>query len=109
MVGENYHTFFFTYMQDCGKEKLRVSQLQRGGVGKQGEGDTVRKERDKGDGVIWKLKDLQFSDADQTFLNGKWVPARPMNWMHRPLIVKFKEAWAVFTGKAEAFVWPEGQ
>ena len=40
-------------------------------------------------------------------INGKWVPARPLgfsSWLYR-----CKAAWIVFTGKADALVWPEGQ
>ena len=42
-------------------------------------------------------------------INGKWVPSRPINSSCRSFIEKFKEAWAVYVGRAEAFTWPEGQ
>jgi hypothetical protein len=38
---------------------------------------------------------------------GHWVPARPegfASWRYR-----VKAAWMVFTGKADALVWPVGQ
>lgn len=38
---------------------------------------------------------------------GRWVPARPLgyfSWRWR-----CKVAWLVFTGRADAFTWPEGQ
>jgi len=59
--------------------------------------------------MIWRLKDLQDRETVQTEINGKWVPARPINWTCRSLRVRVKEAWAVFKGEAEAFKWPEGQ
>lgn len=47
---------------------------------------------------------------NSTEINGKYVPARPLApsglW---GLKIRIKEAWAVFTGKADAFTWPEGQ
>ena len=42
-------------------------------------------------------------------INGKWVPARPINYTCRNLREKLRDAWMVFTGKADALVWPEGQ
>ena len=42
-------------------------------------------------------------------INGKWVPARPLNHKLRSLRQRWSEAWAVFTGKADVFTWPEGQ
>jgi len=58
--------------------------------------------------MIHKLRSLQ-TISDQACINGKWVSARPENYKFRSLTEKIKEAWAVFTGKAEAFKWPEGQ
>lgn len=58
--------------------------------------------------MIWKLKEL-FEHSVSAEINGKWVPARPINYKYRSLREKFKDAWAVFRGKAEAFVWPEDQ
>jgi len=59
--------------------------------------------------MIWKLEQLCEHNAPLAFINGKWVPARPLNWTGRTLLERFREAWAVFRGDAEAFVWPEGQ
>jgi hypothetical protein len=60
--------------------------------------------------MIWKLKDLIDSvNSTQAEINGKWVPARPINYKCRSFSEKIKDAWAVFSGKAEAFYWPEGQ
>jgi hypothetical protein len=38
-------------------------------------------------------------------IDGKWVLARPINWKCRTLSERIKEAWAVFTGKAEAITF----
>lgn len=39
--------------------------------------------------------------------NGEWMPARPLG---APTIGnRLKCAWLVFTGKADALTWPEGQ
>ena len=59
---------------------------------------------------MWDLKELyDHCGTCSAEINGKWVPARPINWQHRTFRQKIKEAWAVFTGKAAAFKWPEGQ
>lgn len=56
---------------------------------------------------------LKFEDVDsrhgqsETKINGKWVFARPVGYFS--LRWRLKLAWMVFTGKADAFVWPEGQ
>ena len=56
-----------------------------------------------------ELKDLQNTSDTLTEINGKWVPARSENYKFRTYGQRLKEAWAVFTGKADAFTWPEGQ
>lgn len=43
----------------------------------------------------------------QTRPNGPWVPARPLGLM--TLGTRLKATWLVFTGKADAVVWEEGQ
>ena len=59
---------------------------------------------------MWSLEKLfKYSSETLAEINGKWVPARPMNWQYRPFKQKLKEALAVFNGTAEAFTWPEGQ
>jgi hypothetical protein len=43
----------------------------------------------------------------QAGINGKWYPARPCgfySWGNR-----IKTAWLVFTGRADALIWPGGQ
>jgi len=57
---------------------------------------------------VYNLSDLA-KHTVSTEVNGKWVPARPINYKYRSFMEKLKEAWAVFTGKADAFMWPEGQ
>ena len=57
---------------------------------------------------MWTLHDLQYHGIS-TCIEGEWVPARPINWKYRSLWCKLKEAWAVFTGKADCFKWPKNQ
>ena len=59
---------------------------------------------------MWTLKGLiDHSNSCHVNLDEKWVPARPINWKHRTFKHKLQEAWAVYSGKAEAFTWPENQ
>ncbi len=60
---------------------------------------------------MWTLKQLQDPDACQTEINGKWVPARPLNYTleYMTLRARFKNAWEVFMCRSESFTWPEGQ
>lgn len=57
---------------------------------------------------IWYLKDLlRMANECHVEINGKWVPARGegfRSWRYR-----WHCAWLVFTGKADALIWPEGQ
>jgi len=57
---------------------------------------------------MWTIKELR-EWPNETLVNGKWVPARPLNWRHRSLLQRIKEAIAVFFGRAESFVWSEEQ
>jgi len=58
--------------------------------------------------MIWSIKGLvSHASSCQTEINGRWVPARPVDC--RSIWTRLKEAWYVFTGKVEAFKWPEGQ
>lgn len=59
--------------------------------------------------MIWNLDSLQERNQSKAFIKGKWVAARPINYKYRTLKEKLTDAWNVFTGKAEAFKWPEGQ
>lgn len=40
-------------------------------------------------------------------INGKWVPARPFGLFS--IWSRLKLAFGVFTGRYDAFQWPEGQ
>lgn len=56
---------------------------------------------------MFTLKSLMQSAATVTIkINDKWVPARPVTCSR---VGRVKAAWAVLTGKADAFTWPEGQ
>jgi len=60
---------------------------------------------------MYKLKNLvETVNSTQAEINGKWVPARPEPFYGSyGLMLKIKDAWAVFRGRADAFTWPEGQ
>ena len=54
-----------------------------------------------------RFKDINGDTRYLFDLNGSWVPARPVNYKYRSLKQKLKDAWLVFTGKADPFIWPE--
>lgn len=57
--------------------------------------------------MIITIEDLG-PDCPKTEVEGRgWVPARPRNYRCRTLRERLREAWLVFTGKADPFVWPE--
>ena len=60
---------------------------------------------------MWKLEDFQKLNSTQACINGKWVPARPLNGKkeYASFLDRLKDAWEVFQCRAEAFKWPEGQ
>jgi len=58
---------------------------------------------------IYSLEWLVKGNSCQAEINGKWVPARPVGLMGLNLLERFKVAWEVFVGNADAVVWPEGQ
>ena len=61
---------------------------------------------------MWRLKDLMKSASETTTeINGKWVPARPLNGLkgHCSFQKRLKDAWKVFQCRAEAFKWDENQ
>jgi len=43
--------------------------------------------------------------GDKALVRGEWVPARPAGYFS--LKNRFKYAWLVFVGKADALMWPE--
>ena len=48
-------------------------------------------------------------NKQKALIDGKWVPARPINYQFRTFKERIREAWHVFTGKADAFYWDGGQ
>ena len=57
---------------------------------------------------MWTIQELVKSateNATETE-DGRWVPSRPFKG--DDLLTRFKDAWAVLTGKADAVEW-EGQ
>jgi len=54
----------------------------------------------------WLINTYGRGRGETCEINGRWVPCRPLSagWDYR-----IKAAWAVLTGRADAFVWPEGQ
>jgi len=61
---------------------------------------------------MWTLKNLiKHATINEAEINGHWVPARPLNYQrgYTGIGERLSRAWAVFTCKADAFMWPEGQ
>lgn len=62
--------------------------------------------------MIWQLNELVDSTnrvkCKQNNSAG-WIPARPENFKHEGFKRRIKAAWLVFTGKADAVIWPSGQ
>ena len=57
--------------------------------------------------MIWTLDALiRAAKSTQSEINGRWVPSRPYA---PPFAWRLRAAWAVLTGRADAFTWPEGQ
>ncbi len=50
---------------------------------------------------------LRIAGTCQAEINGQWVPARPLGFASP--WYRWKAAWLVFTGRADALVWPQGQ
>jgi hypothetical protein len=55
---------------------------------------------------IWRLDELleYFKGGTRALVNGCYVPARPLGFYS--LGNRMKAAWMVFTGKADALIWP---
>jgi hypothetical protein len=58
---------------------------------------------------MYNLEEIIAAASTTVEINGKWVPARPINHTFRPISERLREAWAVFTGKMDAVKWPEDQ
>jgi hypothetical protein len=55
--------------------------------------------------IISVLTVVKFAATCQAGLpDGRYVPARPLGW--QSWIMRFKAAWLVFTGRADALTWP---
>lgn len=60
--------------------------------------------------TIYKLEGLAAlaeGDVKAQAEDGHWVPARPLGLSSWRL--RLKAAWLVFTGRADAVLWPGGQ
>ena len=58
--------------------------------------------------AMWELKFLmEWCSQNFTETKGKWVPARPVQFYN--FFVRLYHAWNVLIGKADSFIWPEGQ
>ena len=53
------------------------------------------------------LKSLFTEDKYHALIDGKWVHARPIGYWS--FVYRVKCAWKVFTGQADALIWPGGQ
>jgi len=58
---------------------------------------------------LWNVADLVKSTMEVRMATSghRWVPARPLGYSS--FMSRVKLAWLVFTGKADAVVWPENQ
>lgn len=54
---------------------------------------------------IIRLEDLAKDNPLEVCVNGQWVPARPLGFYS--IWSRLRCAWMVFTGRADAFIWPE--
>lgn len=63
--------------------------------------------------TLWKLEDLPgmrkiaAGPVTMTEIDNKWLPARPLGYYS--LRSRLRLAYMVFTGKADALLWPGGQ
>ena len=62
--------------------------------------------------IMWNLEEvLKIAATNDIYLGDKWVPARPLNYtkQYTGFFLRLKRAWAVFTCKADCFLWPQNQ
>lgn len=60
--------------------------------------------------MTYTLKELiNTCNENSAEINGKWVPARPINYKYSSLKEKLKECWLVLRGKVDTVIWPGGQ
>lgn len=57
---------------------------------------------------LYKLRHLiDMQQQTKVQMDGDWVPARPLGL--DTLTNRLRLAWLVFTGRADAVIWPKGQ
>ena len=56
---------------------------------------------------MYLVKDIKAWDTTRETKKGKWVPARPYGHNAFGFTWRFKLAWDVLTGKADALFWDE--
>lgn len=57
---------------------------------------------------LWRVNELKaHTETCAANINGKWVPCRAVGL--DTIRSRIRLAWMVFTGKADALIWPEGQ
>lgn len=60
---------------------------------------------DKAPSII-RVQDIhKITETCETCIEGVWYPARPIGYFS--LLHRVKAAWLVFTGKADALLWPK--
>ena len=61
--------------------------------------------------MMFQLEELmRIANSSVTFLNGRFVPARPLPgsfWHGSFKYGRLRAAWAVLRGTADAVIWPE--
>lgn len=55
---------------------------------------------------VLKVEELQEWNIDVK-IDNEYVPARPIGYLD--FVSRLKIAWMVFTGKADALLWPKNQ
>lgn len=86
---------------------VEVADMGRGGQG----GLAWLSESEMQETGMWTLNELiDYAKRTHKLINGKWVPARPFprRWLYE-LRYRLRGAWLVVCGKADVFVWPDGQ
>lgn len=56
--------------------------------------------------MIVTIKDVS-GDCMRKLPNRQWVHARPINYKHRSFLERLREAYLVFSGKCDPFMWEE--
>ena len=57
--------------------------------------------------AIRHIQDVSGMTTPKTLINNRWVLSRSLGYASLPH--RIKAAWLVFTGKADALIWEEGQ